>query len=35
MTINQAHEISHLVEEAISSKIKNVNVMVHAEPESH
>ncbi len=35
MTINQAHEISHLVEEAISSKIKNVKVMVHAEPESH
>lgn len=35
MTINQAHEISHLVEKAISSKIKNVKVMVHAEPESH
>lgn len=35
MTINQAHEISHMVEEAISGKIKNVKVMVHAEPESH
>ena len=35
MTIDQAHEISHMVEEAISSKIKNVKVMVHAEPESH
>lgn len=34
MTIQQAHEISHMVEEAISSKIKNVKVMVHAEPES-
>ena len=35
MTIEQAHEISHMVEEAISGKIKNVKVMVHAEPESH
>ncbi|MCX6169124.1 MAG: cation diffusion facilitator family transporter [Ignavibacteriales bacterium] len=35
MTINQAHEISHRVEEAISNKIKNVKVMIHAEPESH
>jgi len=35
MTIDQAHEISHMVEEAISSKIKNVKVMVHTEPESH
>ena len=33
MTIDQAHEISHMVEEAISSKIKNVKVMVHAEPD--
>lgn len=35
MTIEQAHEISHMVEQAISNKIKNVKVMVHAEPESH
>jgi cation diffusion facilitator family transporter len=35
MSINQAHEISHLVEEAISHKIKNVKVMIHTEPESH
>ena len=35
MTIDQAHEISHMVEEAISSKIKNVKVMIHTEPESH
>ncbi len=35
MTIEQAHEISHMVEQAISSRIKNVKVMVHAEPESH
>jgi cation diffusion facilitator family transporter len=35
MTINQAHEISHLVEEAIRNNIKNVNVMIHIEPESH
>lgn len=34
MTIDQAHEISHMVEEAISSKIKNVKVMVHTEPEN-
>jgi len=34
MTIEQAHEISHRVEEAISSQIQNVKVMVHAEPES-
>ncbi|MDH7603779.1 MAG: cation diffusion facilitator family transporter [Melioribacter sp.] len=34
MTIEQAHEISHLVEEAIVSKIKNVKVMVHAEPDN-
>jgi len=33
MTIDQAHEISHMVEEAIGSKIKNVKVMVHAEPD--
>jgi cation diffusion facilitator family transporter len=35
LTIDQAHEICHRVEDAISSKIKNVQVMVHAEPESH
>lgn len=35
MTIEQAHEIFHMVEEATRSKIKNINVMVHAEPESH
>lgn len=34
ITIDQAHEISHMVEEAISSKIKNVKVMVHTEPDS-
>ena len=35
MTIDQAHEISHKAEEAINKKIKNVKVMIHAEPESH
>lgn len=35
MTIEKAHEISHRVEEEIGKKIKNVKVMVHAEPESH
>jgi cation diffusion facilitator family transporter len=35
ITIDQAHEISHRVEEAISNKIKNVKVMVHTEPDSH
>lgn len=34
MTIDRAHEISHIVEEAITSKIKNVKVMVHEEPDS-
>lgn len=34
MTIDQAHEISHKVEEAINKKIKNVKVMVHTEPEN-
>ncbi len=34
LTIDQAHEISHKVEEAITKKIKNVKVMVHTEPES-
>jgi cation diffusion facilitator family transporter len=32
ISIERAHEISHLVEKAISAKIKNVEVMVHAEP---
>jgi len=34
MTIDQAHKISHIVEEAIVSKIKNVKVMVHTEPDN-
>lgn len=34
ITINRAHEISHEVENAITSRIKNVKVMVHAEPDS-
>ena len=34
LTIDQAHEISHKVEEAITQQIKNVKVMVHAEPDS-
>lgn len=34
MTIDQAHEISHKVEDAITRKIKNVKVMVHTEPDS-
>lgn len=33
MTIEQAHEISHKVEKEIMSRIKNVEVMVHAEPD--
>lgn len=33
ISIDQAHQISHQVEEAIISKIKNVKVMVHAEPD--
>jgi len=33
ISIERAHEISHLVEKAISAKIKNVEVMVHAEPD--
>lgn len=33
LTIDQAHEISHRVEEAITQEIKNVKVMVHAEPD--
>jgi cation diffusion facilitator family transporter len=35
MSIDQAHEVSHSVERAISSRIKYVKVMVHAEPDSH
>ena len=34
MTIDHAHEISHKVEEAIITKIKNVKVMVHTEPDN-
>jgi len=34
ISIDQAHQISHQVEEAIIAKIKNVKVMVHAEPDS-
>jgi cation diffusion facilitator family transporter len=34
LTIDQAHAISHKVEEVISNKIKNAKVMVHAEPDS-
>lgn len=33
MTIEEAHEISHKVEKEIMSRIKNVEVMVHAEPD--
>ena len=33
ITIEKAHEISHQVEKAITSRIKNVEVMVHAEPD--
>jgi cation diffusion facilitator family transporter len=33
MTIEEAHEISHIVEKEIMSRIKNVEVMVHAEPD--
>lgn len=34
MTIEKAHEISHKVEEAIVSRLKNVKVMVHTEPDT-
>ncbi|MCL4550558.1 MAG: cation diffusion facilitator family transporter [Bacteroidetes bacterium] len=34
ITIDHAHQISHQVENAITSRIKNVKVMVHAEPDS-
>ncbi len=33
MTIERAHEISHKVEKEITSRIKNIEVMVHAEPD--
>jgi len=33
MSIEKAHEISHNVEKAITSRIKNIEVMVHAEPD--
>ena len=34
MTIEKAHEISHKVEKEIMSRIKNIEVMVHPEPDS-
>ncbi|PKL81987.1 MAG: cation transporter, partial [Ignavibacteriae bacterium HGW-Ignavibacteriae-3] len=34
ISIEMAHEISHNVEKAITSRIKNVKVMVHTEPDS-
>ena len=34
ITIEKAHDISHKVEKAITNRIKNVEVMVHAEPDS-
>ncbi|MCX6150446.1 MAG: cation diffusion facilitator family transporter [Ignavibacteriales bacterium] len=33
LSIDQAHKISHKVEEAILQKIENINVTVHIEPE--
>lgn len=33
ITIEKAHEISHRVEKAICGRIKNIEVMVHAEPD--
>lgn len=33
MSIQQAHEISHKVEKAITGRIKNIEVMVHTEPD--
>lgn len=35
LSIKEAHEISHRVEKAITEEIKNITVMVHAEPEGH
>jgi cation diffusion facilitator family transporter len=35
LSIKEAHEISHRVEKAITKEIKNITVMVHAEPEGH
>ena len=34
ITIEKAHDISHKVEKAITNRINNVEVMVHAEPDS-
>ena len=34
MSIEKAHEISHIVEKEITSRIKNIEVMVHAEPDN-
>jgi divalent metal cation (Fe/Co/Zn/Cd) transporter len=33
LSISLAHEISHKVEDAITSKIKNIQVTVHIEPD--
>ena len=33
MTIDEAHHISHKVEDAIEKEIENSEVMVHTEPE--
>ncbi len=33
ITIEEAHSISHKVEEAIKNKIKNIEVMIHTEPD--
>ena len=33
ITIEKAHDISHKVEEAITTRIKNIEVMVHTEPD--
>ncbi|MGE5498415.1 MAG: cation diffusion facilitator family transporter [Syntrophothermus sp.] len=35
MTINRAHEISHMVEDQIQSSISNTRVIVHTEPDSY
>ncbi len=33
LTIEKAHEISHIVEEGIKRKISNIEVMIHTEPD--
>ncbi|MGK9475645.1 cation diffusion facilitator family transporter [Melioribacter sp. OK-6-Me] len=35
LSIGEAHDISHKVEKAIMKEVKNITVMVHAEPEGH